>query len=293
MGFYQRRKHDKWREVEAPALEAAIADTHTHLHMMPDPAWELARAAANNVTFMCTVTDPTEEGTMVFDRLDDWMRAAEQECSGPVPAVRIAVGVHPHNARLYDETIEAQLMRLLSDERVSCLGEIGLDYHYDLSPRDVQRDVFRRQLQIAHQIGLPVSLHVREAHDEAFSILQAEGFPEAGCILHCCALPWDELEPWVDAGCHIAYGGALTFKKADAVRAAIPQVPLERLLTETDGPYMTPEPMRGTLCTPAHVVFTASCLADARGCAGAEERRAFLEQIYDNARALLDRPRGE
>ena len=303
--FYQRRKHDKWREVPAPepVLEWAVADSHAHIHMLPDPAWELARCVANGVGFVCAITDPSEDGSCVFDGLDAWEQAAgplyaEQAenvqnagaSTGEAVCVRIAAGVHPHNAKLYSADVEAELVGRLSDPRIVALGEIGLDYHYDLSPRGVQRDVFRRQIRLAKELDLPIALHLRggdnpqadDAHAEAFAILQEEGFPEAGTLLHCCALPPDELRPWIEADCYIAYGGALTFKNAEAARAGARIVPLDRLLLETDSPYMTPEPMRGAACTPAHVVFTAALLAEERGVAPGADRKAFLQQLYEN-----------
>lgn len=206
-----------------------------------------------------------------------------------MPRVRIAVGCHPHNAKHYDDALEATLRERLADPRVSAVGEIGLDYHYDLSPRSDQREAFRRQIRVAKEAGLPVALHVREAHDEAFAILQEEGFPEAGTLLHCFNLDWEVLEPWVEAGCYVAFGGPLTFKKADEVRDAAARVPLNRLLTETDAPYMTPEPMRGMRCGPEHVIFTAERLAEVRGFERGHAREEFLRELMANARGLLDR----
>lgn len=207
-----------------------------------------------------------------------------------MPRIRIALGCHPHNAKYYDDELEAVLYRRLADPRVCAVGEIGLDYHYDLSPREDQRRVFRRQLRVAKEVGLPVVLHLREAHDEAFAIMCDEGFPEAGVLLHCFNLDWETLAPWIAKGCFVSFGGPLTFKHADEVRDAAARVPLERLLTETDAPYMTPEPMRGMACDPAHVIFTAERLAEVRGCAQGQERKALLEQLFDNAQGLLDRP---
>ena len=303
-GFYQRRKHNKWREVAPPepALEAAVADSHAHIHMLPDPAWELARCAANGVDHVCMIVDPSEDGARPFDELDVWERAAdaflvESGASVAHSEARIAVGVHPHNAKLYDRAIEEELVRRLADSRVGALGEIGLDYHYDLSPRADQRRVFRRQIALAKEAGLPIALHLRggddpvadNAHAEAFAILKEEGFPERGTLLHCCALPPEELQPWVDAGCMIAYGGAVTFKNAEEAREGVRIVPVEQLLTETDSPYMTPEPMRGAACTPAHVVFVAAALAEIRGIAPGDDRKAFLEQVRSNAVAFYAR----
>lgn len=199
------------------------------------------------------------------------------------------MGCHPHNAKHYDDALELKLRELLADPRVSAVGEIGLDYHYDFSPREDQRTAFRRQILVAKEAGLPVVLHVREAHDEAFAILQEEGFPEAGTLLHCFNLDWAELERWVDAGCYVAFGGPLTFKKADEVRDAAARVPQDRLLTETDAPYMTPEPLRGAVCGPEHVVFTAEKLCEVRGFTRGEEREAFLNALMANACGLLDR----
>ena len=141
-----------------------------------------------------------------------------------MPRIRIATGCHPHNAKHYDDALEAALRERLADPRVCAVGEIGLDYHYDFSPRDDQRQAFRRQVRLAKECGLPVVLHVREAHAEAFSLMQEEGFPEAGTLLHCFNLDWATLEPWVEAGCHVAFGGPLTFKKADEVREAASKV---------------------------------------------------------------------
>lgn len=311
-GFYQRRKHDKWREVNPPdpALEAPVADSHAHVHMLPDPAWELARCAANGVDFMCMITDPTEDGPRPFDELDAWVRSARLLLEGQnasdsgatassstasVPTVVVAVGVHPHNAKLYDEKTEHLLQKRLADERVCVLGEIGLDYHYDLSPRNVQRKVFRVQIRIAKELGMPIALHLRggddpeldNAHAEAYEILESEQALGPQTLLHCCTLGADELEPWAKADCFIAYGGALTFKSAAPVREAVALVPENRLLLETDAPYMTPEPMRGAACTPAHVVFTAAALAAARGIEAGEARKAFLQQIHRNTLAFI------
>ncbi len=311
-GFYQRRKHDKWREVPAPepALEGVVADSHAHIHMLPDPAWELVRCSANGVGFVCEICDPSEDELDIPGDVQRWAEAANVYLgsdpkytllSKTLPELRIAAGVHPHNAKLYDDEVEAKLRAWIAAPQTVVLGEIGLDYHYDLSPRDVQRDVFRCQIRMAKELGLPIALHLRgsadelptgepapsNAHAEAFEILQEEGFPKRGTILHCCALPPDELRPWIEAGCYIAYGGAITFKNADAARQGALIVPEDRLLLETDSPYMTPEPMRGAACTPAHVVFTAERLASIRGCEPGLDRERFLRQLYDNTRGFF------
>ncbi|WP_261430145.1 TatD family hydrolase [Xiamenia xianingshaonis] len=307
--FRKKRKKGKYSLVEPPAppLEAPIADTHAHVHLLWDPAGALACAGVWNVGFVCDVVDTVEDDPAVWDAMGGWRSQAAERLAAyaqaaaetygaaalpanpAVPDVRFIAGCHPHNAKDYDEAAEAALLARLVDPRVAALGEIGLDYYYDFSPRDVQKDVFRRQLRLARECGLPVSLHLREAHDDAYRILCDEGFPPAGTLLHCFNLDKQVLAPFLEAGCFIAFGGPVTFKAADEVREAARLVPLGRLLTETDSPYMTPEPMRGMICGPAHTVFTAARLAEVFGCASGADREAFLGRLWENAHDLLDR----
>lgn len=297
VSFFQKRKHHKYREVEAPVLAGPVADTHAHLEMLKNPAGELARCAYHNVRFVCAMCDPAEDDHTTFQSLEAWQQGARTTLeeaglasyAGRIPHVRIATGVHPHNAKLWDMRMERTLLRRLADPRVCALGEVGLDYHYDLSPRATQRGVFRRQIQLAKQAGIPLILHMREAHEEGLAILEDEGFPEAGVLLHCFNLDEKALAPWAQHGCYIAYGGPITFKKADEVRAAAPKVSPNLLLTETDSPYMTPEPMRGVDCDPAHVIFTAAKLQEVLGAETEAQQKALLSQMYENALSLLDR----
>lgn len=282
--------------MEAPVLGASVADTHAHLDMLKDPAANLARCACHGVTFVCAMCDPVEDSTTTYDRLEIWRSDAEAllreggyaESISRVPRLRVAIGCHPHNAKDYTDEVENVLLQRLRDPRTCALGEVGLDYHYDFSPREVQREVFRRQIRIAHKTGLPLILHMREAHDEGFSILKEEGFPEAGVLLHCCNIDPEALAPWVQADCYVAYGGPLTFKKADEVRAGAQTVPLDRLLTETDSPYMTPEPMRGMTCGPEHTIFTAAKMCDVLMRETPSARDDMLHCLYNNALRVLD-----
>jgi len=299
--FRRKRKNGTYEVIEAPDLPSFIADTHAHLHMLDDTAFSIARAACCDVRFIEQIVDICEDDLAVFDNIAKWTRQAAVKipsmttvmyCCKPAPRVpkfRFAVGCHPHNAKDFDAAAEARLLEVLHDTRVSAVGEIGLDYHYDLSPREAQREVFRRQIRIAKQAGLPVVLHLREAHDDGFAILSEEGFPEAGTLLHCYNLGPDELRRWIDAGCYVAFGGPVTFKKADEVREAAKITPLDRLLTETDAPYMTPEPMRGMKCGSEHVVFTAAKLVEVLCEDDPFAASSMLGQVYENALRLLDR----
>lgn len=322
---YFRKKPKKsggeWKIVDAPEMFVPVADSHAHLQMMQEPSLVIARAAVHKVGFLETMVDPAEDANTTYDNLADWrlqaeilMRTMSTRICGQghncLPKIRIAVGVHPHNAKRWDSALEAVQVSRMQDARTSAVGEIGLDYHYDLSPRDVQRDVFRRQLELAREAEMPVILHVRDAHDDAFDIMcktQWNGGTAAsadggyGVLLHCYTSDAEEIKRWVDAGCYIAFGGAFTFKKLAEVREAASLVPRDRLLMETDAPFMAPEPLRGVNCEPGHVVFTAERMfnylkrddAESQVCFSSEvdaARRAFFTQTYENALALLDRP---
>ncbi|MDX6384945.1 MAG: TatD DNase family protein [Blastocatellia bacterium] len=178
-----------------------------------------------------------------------------------------AVGVHPHDAKLFDDVAESRLVSLCEQsKRVIAWGEIGLDYHYDHSPRDTQREVFRRQLRLARGQNLPVVIHSREADDDTIGILREElsGYDRAG-VLHCFGGSLAMAQAAISLGFYISFAGNLTFKKAENLREVAVELPLDRLLIETDCPYLTPVPFRGKRNEPARVVETARCLAGLLG----------------------------
>ncbi len=176
-----------------------------------------------------------------------------------------SVGVHPHDAKLYDEKAEDNLIELInSSEKVIAWGEIGLDFYYDHSPRDVQREVFVRQIRKARELNLPIIIHSRDADDETVEILTNECADEnfRGGIMHCFGGTARMAESLMQVGFLISFAGNVTFKKADNLREAARVVPLDKLLIETDCPFLTPVPFRGKRNEPAYVVHTAEFLAD-------------------------------
>ena len=313
--FYDTELRDtKHRAVEAPVFTSGtrLADTHAHLDMLHYPELVLARAAAHGVSFIVTVIDPTEDPPYTLDNLETWQKDAKglrsesntplsscafersSNVAGPthtesdkpplVPDVAISMGCHPHNAAAYTQEVEDALLHsLTTDARVVGIGEIGLDYHYDHSPRDVQQQVYRRQLRLAHELGSTVTLHMREAHADGLRILKEEGVPKAGFLLHCFNLDYATLEPFLELGAMVAFGGPLTFAKANEVRDSAARCPLNRIMTETDCPFMAPTPIRGSICEPASVVFTAKKLEELRA-----EPHA-LEAAYANAKKFFSK----
>ena len=179
-----------------------------------------------------------------------------------------SVGVHPHDAKLYDREAEKHLVELAkSSDKVIAWGEIGLDYYYDHSPRDVQGDVFRRQIRTARELGLPIVVHSRDADDETVEVIRTEcgegDFP--GGIMHCFGGTPEMASALIDLGFLISFAGNVTFKKAENLRDAARAVPLDKLLVETDCPFLTPAPFRGRRNEPAYVEHTARFLADFYG----------------------------
>lgn len=199
------------------------------------------------------------------------------------PFLYAALGVHPHDADQWDPQVAAQLARLLSQHpKAKALGEIGLDYHYDLSPRPVQRRAFQEQLELARQLDKPVILHVREAYGDAMDILRAQPRPLDG-VMHCFSGSPEIARECLELGLYVAFGGAVTFHNARKVLESAALVPLDRLLLETDCPYMTPVPHRGQRNDSTYLPLIAQKLAELHQCSLAE----LLDAPFQNACRLF------
>lgn len=232
-----------------------LVDSHCHLD---DPKFDedreqaIERALAAGVTRMLAVG--TGNGP---PDLEVAVRLAER-----YPFVYATVGVHPHDASKATEETFARLRELTRHPKVVAIGEIGLDYHYDFSPRDVQRAVFDRQLAIAADAGKPIVIHTREAWED--TVAQVSALPYGG-IMHCFTGDAAQARQALDLGFHLSFGGVLTFPKAEALREAARIPPDDRILVETDCPYLAPVPHRGKRNEPAFLVETARRLAEVRG----------------------------
>ena len=256
-----------------------LFDTHCHI---ADPKFDadrdevIRRMRATGVARALVVADPREEAPneeKVFDLVErhDFLFGA--------------IGVHPHNASGWDDAAEATVRAYLAREKCLLLGEIGLDYHYDLSPREVQRDVFDRQMEMAYELKVPVQLHIREAHGDCTDMLRGRaraGRMPAG-IMHCYTGSWESAKAYLDMGLYISLSGAVTFKNAPKLMEVAKNTPGDRLLIETDCPYMAPVPMRGRRNEPAFIIHTFERVAGLRG----EAPEALAESLWANANRAM------
>ena len=270
-----------------------LFDTHCHI---ADPRFDSDRAEViqrfldAGVARALVVADPREP---IYDGPEDEggkLIAVGNEgrvfpLVGECDFLYGAIGVHPHNASGWDAAAEATVLEYLKRPKCRLLGEIGLDYHYDLSPRDVQRRVFDLQLDLACALDMPVQLHIREAHGDCMDMLRARartGKAPAG-IMHCYTGSWEAAKVYLDLGFYISLSGALTFKNAPKLREVAQNTPADRLLIETDCPYMAPVPLRGRRNEPSFIVHTFQKLAEFRN----EDPEALSELLWQNAHAAL------
>ncbi len=201
----------------------------------------------------------------------DYIIECSTDASGIAQSVRLAqanqkvyaaVGIHPHTAGEYSLQVEKEIRKLAASKKVVAIGEIGLDFHYDFCPRDVQQKTFAAQIELAGSLDLPIVVHSREASEATYELLAAA---RARGELHCFSGSAEMAERYLAKGFYIAFGGSVTFKNAAKVVRAAQAVPLERLLIETDCPYLAPEPMRGRTNQPAYVRFVAEKLSEIKG----------------------------
>jgi TatD DNase family protein len=250
-------------------MSAALIDTHCHLDSRAFDADREAcieRALAAGVGRMVAIG--TGDGP---PDLEAGIRLAER-----YPFMSATVGVHPHDAAKATEETWAMLAALMAHPKVVAVGEIGLDYHYDFSPPETQRDVFARQLELARKAGLPVVIHTREAWDDTVELIRRHG--AVGGVFHCFSGGPREAETAVELGFHVSFSGIVTFPKAEEIREAARLVPDGRLLIETDAPYLAPVPHRGKRNEPAFLVETARAVAQLRGV----EPEVIARLVWDN-----------
>ena len=245
-----------------------MTDTHAHLDACADPPEAvLARAREAGVGRVISIGSG-------LDSCRATLELARQHAG-----VWAALGIHPHQAADDDAERLDELRELLGDERAVAVGETGLDFYRDYAPRERQRDLFARELELAAELGKPVVVHTREADEDTAAALA--GFPGT-VVLHCFSSP-ALLPVALERGYYVSFAGNVTYPKAEELREAARRVPAERLLAETDSPYLSPQPRRGRPNEPANVVHTVAALAEVRG----EEPGLLAERLDANAAAAF------
>ncbi len=232
----------------------SFIDTHCHLEMKefdPDRAEVIQRAREAGLEAMITIGSDLK-GTL------EAVRLAELH-----DFIYASVGIHPHEAKDFTDQTYSLLLDLVKKQKVVAIGETGLDYHYDHSPRDQQRTVFRRQLELAQETGLPIVIHSREADEDTLNIVRESGNSHG--VFHCFSGNTDMAEQVMALGFYISIAGPVTFKKASGLQEVARVIPDDYLLIETDAPYLTPEPFRGRRNEPAYILNTAQKIAELRG----------------------------
>ncbi|MBE9486643.1 MAG: YchF/TatD family DNA exonuclease, partial [Chloroflexi bacterium] len=192
-----------------------------------------------------------------------------------------AVGVHPHDATEISATTLNQLRKLLNRPKVVALGEIGLDFFRDRSPREIQRAAFRQQIRLAKEVGKPIIVHDRDAHEEVLQILEEENASQVGGVLHCFSGDLTMARKCLELGFYLSFPGTITYPKNDAGREIAREIPIDRLLVETDCPYLTPQQFRGKRNEPAYVRYTAEKVAELKGLSVADVARITSRNCFD------------
>ncbi len=253
-----------------------LIDSHAHLtdkRLIRQIDDVLARAAEADVGAIITIgTDPASN-------------RAVAELVNRVPGIAGTVGVHPHDAKSVTGDVLDELAQLASGERIVAIGETGLDFFRDLSPRDKQEIAFIEQIQLAAELDLPLVVHIRDAYDEALTILERETGGQARGVVHCWSSGLTDAQRVLDLGLHIGFTGTVTYPNAGNLREVAASIPLDRILIETDCPYLTPHPHRKKVKTnePAYVKYVAEQIAETREISFDE----VAEATTDNARKLF------
>jgi TatD DNase family protein len=263
-------------ETKSPGGLPRLIDTHCHLadpRLHDDSVTLIARAEAAGVRVILCVG---AIGSIQTDR--DTVEIAQRHNN-----VYAVIGVHPHDAGSCDQARIDEIADLARSQKVVAIGETGMDLHYQNSTREAQEEALRAHLRLASRLSLPLVIHCREAEPIVARIVREEGMPPRGGAIHCFTGSSDDALRFLDLGFYISFSGIVTFKNAGALRETARLIPQERLLIETDAPYLTPEPHRGRLNEPAYVALTLGAIARVRNA----EPSALAARIMSNAAALF------
>ena len=248
-----------------------LVDSHAHLLSLEDPRGAVSRAADEGVGKIISI------GTGIESSL------ATIELSRNYRGVYASVGIHPHSASGFSEEAMREFEGMAEDPKVVAIGETGLDYHYMNSPREDQIRSFEAHMDLARRSKLPFVVHVRDAEEELLSILRETDLGPRPGVIHCFSGDYETAKRYLDLGFFISFSGIVTFRRAEEVRDAAARVPIERLLYETDSPYLAPVPRRGKPNEPRNVVYVARLLSQIRGLSLEE----FTQVVFENVMELF------
>jgi TatD DNase family protein len=271
-----------------------LVDAHCHLDARyfgegPDAVLQRAHAAGVIGLVVVGLAGEDAQDPARADELDP-VRFVVDLARRNAGEVTACVGLHPHDASRWTSALHEGLRALAVQPEVAAVGEIGLDYHYDRSPREAQREAFARLVGLAREVRKPIVVHTRSAAEETLAILASEGARDVGGIIHCFSEDRAFAERALALNFDLSFSGIVTFKGARSVREVAAWAPLDRILVETDSPYLAPVPMRGKRCEPAHVVHTARCVAELRGVSVEEVAASTLANTERRFGRAFSRP---
>lgn len=248
-----------------------LIDTHAHLVSIDSYSEAIERALDAGVSRIISMsTDlPSCRETVGIAKVYDCVSAA--------------CGIHPHSASKYNPEVLKEIEKIATDQTVVAVGETGLDYHYMNSPREVQIESFEAQIDLANRMDLPFVVHVREADDDMLDILGTTDLRDQPGVIHCFSGDYETAKKYLDLGFYISFSGIVTFKRADEVRDAASKIPFDRILIETDSPYLAPVPLRGKKNEPANVRYVADVVSKVRKV----ELSELQEQLGRNTKCLF------
>ncbi|WP_028274400.1 TatD family hydrolase [Atopococcus tabaci] len=251
-----------------------LFDTHTHLNV---------KQFEGEIPELLQRAEEFDVGRMAVVGFDTETIKRSLELNQMYDHLYSIIGWHPTEAGTYTDAVENKLMEWLPEQKVVAMGEMGLDYYWDTAPHRVQQDVFRRQIRVAKELNLPISVHMRDATEDTYRVLKEEHAGDTGGIMHSFNLDTYWMEAFLDLGLHISLSGVVTFKNAPEVKEVAKAMPFDKLLVETDAPYLAPMPNRGKRNEPAYVRYVAEEIAKLREIPYEEVAR----QTTDNANKLF------
>ena len=250
-----------------------LIDTHAHLVSLEDIEGAISRAQETGVEKIISMSTGLDSCYTTIDVANKY------------DSVFIALGIHPHSAATYTEEVIAKIEELTSHDKVVAIGETGLDYHYMNSPKEIQIESFQAHIDMATRLNLPFVVHVREADEDMQKILSQSNLNEKPGVIHCFTGNWETAKKYLDLGFFISFSGIVTFRRAYEVREAAKNVPIDRILIETDSPYLAPVPMRGKKNEPAYVKYVAEVVSEIKEL----DMESLLAQLSKNTSTLFSR----